>query len=531
MSLEGNITNKQTLEGDLSAQYGTRGQSAYEVAVSLGFEGTEEEWLASLKGEKGDTGNTGNRGNTIVYATNSNAVESNPNSMYGTNHRIAIKNISPRYVSTFMKGDIVICNSMQYLIVAYDNEYAYLNYPYSIRGAKGDKGKTAYEYAQDGGFEGTEEEFADKLAQEYIAINTSYGETDRYYFEGLEERLVLANYGITLPFDGITSAYKLKAEITKEQLATITSIRLASYVNWDIFRFDLTKPLYESNDGSVFSLGSLGIAIIGFTQGAILPITIGDMTLNVPIPSKGIFMVIPDENYNLLANNYVLYITGGIITANKYTQIDNKYLYVPDINLDIPDEIGYREDKGIRMRGASETYDRGFSVGSGAKALNVGAFALGGDCITEGYDAKSMGTRAHALGDNSTALGYFVWARGNNSTVAGGFRNEADGDSAFVTNRFNSAKGYASAAFGDGNYASGSKQFVTGKNNVEDTQSKYANIVGGGTSNTDRKNIHTLDWNGNAWFSGGVELTSPNGTRYRITIGDNANLIIERLNI
>lgn len=36
---------------------GARGYSAYEVAVQNGFVGTEEEWLASLKGDKGDTGN------------------------------------------------------------------------------------------------------------------------------------------------------------------------------------------------------------------------------------------------------------------------------------------------------------------------------------------------------------------------------------------------------------------------------------------------------------------------------------------
>lgn len=34
------------------------GKSAYELAVDAGFEGTEEEWIASLKGETGDTGNT-----------------------------------------------------------------------------------------------------------------------------------------------------------------------------------------------------------------------------------------------------------------------------------------------------------------------------------------------------------------------------------------------------------------------------------------------------------------------------------------
>ncbi len=35
---------------------GSRGFSAYEIAVQNGFTGTEEEWLASLKGPKGDTG-------------------------------------------------------------------------------------------------------------------------------------------------------------------------------------------------------------------------------------------------------------------------------------------------------------------------------------------------------------------------------------------------------------------------------------------------------------------------------------------
>ena len=35
---------------------GDPGDSAYEVAVAEGFQGTEEEWLESLKGEQGDPG-------------------------------------------------------------------------------------------------------------------------------------------------------------------------------------------------------------------------------------------------------------------------------------------------------------------------------------------------------------------------------------------------------------------------------------------------------------------------------------------
>ena len=39
-------------------QQAIKGESAYEIAVRNGFEGTEEEWLASLKGEKGDPGSS-----------------------------------------------------------------------------------------------------------------------------------------------------------------------------------------------------------------------------------------------------------------------------------------------------------------------------------------------------------------------------------------------------------------------------------------------------------------------------------------
>lgn len=47
---------------DLSGAQGIQGLSAYQVAVQHGFEGTEDEWLISLKGEKGETGPKGEKG-------------------------------------------------------------------------------------------------------------------------------------------------------------------------------------------------------------------------------------------------------------------------------------------------------------------------------------------------------------------------------------------------------------------------------------------------------------------------------------
>lgn len=66
--LGGSLNAPRKLEGSLS-KMGTKGYSAYEIAVIHGFVGTEEEWLASLKGNQGDIGPIGETGNGIESVT------------------------------------------------------------------------------------------------------------------------------------------------------------------------------------------------------------------------------------------------------------------------------------------------------------------------------------------------------------------------------------------------------------------------------------------------------------------------------
>lgn len=51
--LQGTLSTGNSLTGALGIVYAKDGKSAYEVAVSNGFKGTETEWLASLKGADG----------------------------------------------------------------------------------------------------------------------------------------------------------------------------------------------------------------------------------------------------------------------------------------------------------------------------------------------------------------------------------------------------------------------------------------------------------------------------------------------
>ena len=46
-----------------NGEKGTDGKSAYQIAVEQGYQGSESDWLSSLKGDKGEKGNTGAKGN------------------------------------------------------------------------------------------------------------------------------------------------------------------------------------------------------------------------------------------------------------------------------------------------------------------------------------------------------------------------------------------------------------------------------------------------------------------------------------
>lgn len=132
----------------------------------------------------------------------------------------------------------------------------------------------------------------------------------------------------------------------------------------------------------------------------------------------------------------------------------------------------------------------------------------------EGYGTQANASYSHAEGYNTQANGMYAHAEGNTciakneATHVEGYHTEANSSYAHAEGEYTIANGYGSHAEGYYNIATGQYQHVQGKFNFEDTENKYAHIVGGGTYG-ERKNIHTLDWEGNAVFAGNV--TNGNG--------------------
>ena len=153
------------------------------------------------------------------------------------------------------------------------------------------------------------------------------------------------------------------------------------------------------------------------------------------------------------------------------------------------------------------------TVASGQYAHAEGSYtqATGDHAHAEGSSGSvAAGIGSHAEGGATEAIGNYSHAEGNN-THAIGWSSHAEGTTSIASGSCSHAEGQHTTASGANSHAEGSEtiaasanQHVNGKFNVIDSSNTYAEIVGNGTSSSDRSNAYTLDWNGNATYAGRV---------------------------
>lgn len=157
------------------------------------------------------------------------------------------------------------------------------------------------------------------------------------------------------------------------------------------------------------------------------------------------------------------------------------------------------------LEGNKATKDCSFAGGFNTSATADASFAMGIMSIASGVNAVSLGEATKATGDSSFAS--------NSQTTASGTCSHAEGDRCI-------ASGFASHAEGTGCIASSSNQHVQGKYNVEDTENKYAFIIGNGKNDATRSNAFSIDWNGGLYI--GNEEAKVN-----LTLGERVRLYVD----
>lgn len=180
-------------------------------------------------------------------------------------------------------------------------------------------------------------------------------------------------------------------------------------------------------------------------------------------------------------------------------------------------------------------------------------YKLGKNAFAGGHVSKASGNQALAFGDNAVASGVYASAFGQNTTAsewgafASGIGANASAMGSHAEGNDTIAKGKHSHAEGYHTIAAGFAQHVQGQYNVEDTEDKYAHIVGWGLSENSRRNLHTITKGGDAYFDGDIECGMVSGSgdgfqiaglilhgtdllsRYRLTIDENEQLKITKL--
>ena len=186
-------------------------------------------------------------------------------------------------------------------------------------------------------------------------------------------------------------------------------------------------------------------------------------------------------------NEYFMYITGGA-GATSYTvetnypgrfpKLINKFV---SYNGRIARVISISDESPYTISLDNTLSDD--PVESGRAMMILTGIASGRASHAEGYGNNALGYASHAEGQHTEAIGDMSHSEG------------------YVTD----AAGEASHAEGYNTRAAGQYQHVQGKYNVEDTEDKYAHIVGNGDYKA-HSNAHTIDWNGLGWFAGGLKV-------------------------
>ena len=168
--------------------------------------------------------------------------------------------------------------------------------------------------------------------------------------------------------------------------------------------------------------------------------------------------------------------------------------------------------------------------GAYSRAEGNNVTASGSNAHAEGYYATASGSGAHAEGANTTASDDCAHAEGARTTAsniqahAEGVNTTASGKYAHSEGNSTTASGECSHSEGQNTVANHKAQHVFGMHNVPDpstasdaAKGNYVEIVGNGTSSSNKKNARVLDWNGNERLAGdlyvGANTDGTGGTK------------------
>jgi hypothetical protein len=200
----------------------------------------------------------------------------------------------------------------------------------------------------------------------------------------------------------------------------------------------------------------------------------------------------------------------GSFAQGGGAKASNNSAHAEGMNTIASGNSSHAEGTNTTASGTSSHAEGNSAIASGEYGSHAEGYktkAEGESSHAEGDHTIASGNSSHAEGSRTKALGTFSHAEGVNSTASGDY-SHTEGESTTASAYCSHAEGNCTTASGENSHAEGAStiassqnQHVQGKYNIEDLNGTYAHIVGNGEDGKN-SNAHTLDWQGNAWYSG-----------------------------
>lgn len=341
------------------------------------------------------------------------------------------------------------------------------------QGPKGADGKTAYKYAQDGGYTGTEEEFASDLHEAMNPVQADWNQNDETAADFIKNRPFYEGEDIEkdiLP--EVTYNCSTDSGITYIQTTALT-LNFKDGVMYDVYINGVVYTLkcnYITEGLIQYTLGDTEFSSAPFHIKYVPMISLFNITFNAQWKESKATVCIKEriKNIKKIERKFVNNIA-GMDVEKKIFSIDN---------------VEYTASNGAEI---FNDYEHNIATGQYSHA--------------EGTITKAMGLGSHVEGGLTTASDY---------SHAEGYHTTASGEASHTEGFGTTASGNGSHAEGEHTIARGENQHVQGSCNIEDAENRYAHIVGNGDP-SQRSNAHTLDWEGNAWYQGDIYVGSTSG--------------------
>lgn len=336
--------------------------------------------------------------------------------------------------------------------------------------------------------------------------------------------------------------------------ADLESKAIASYAVGDILCFDGTNHYYDVLEIASVTANADGNSVIQVkaVEGKIMPTLAVDKSKDEW--ENWVYVLAKPDAGEPVKAAFGAYAGGvgsvaigyGAFAHGENNQSIGKYAFTAgrDNIAHYAGDARGRKNKSLAENSSTEGYNNTVAdTATNGRASGSGNTVSGKNAHAQNSNNKAKGSSATVSGSGNEAIGDITDAGGSGTKAVGAY-SQTRGYKTETHAPVSDAKGretrtteaaYGSSVEGRGTIAASQYQHVRGKYNEPDVKrdaegnmldaegkittdvlkaeagNKYADIVGGGTSDTKRKNIYALDWDGNAHFagkvySGGVEV-------------------------